>query len=85
MSKPALRLVAWTALVLMSASCVTQSATEGETTETQMARLIGSTPLQIELTLVTTSSYIPSNTPAKHMLAFYVPWSSIASEKFDGT
>ena len=53
-------------------------------TETQLARVIGSTPLQVELTLLKTSSYTPTNISAEHMLAFYVPWSEIADEKFDG-
>ncbi|MFP6746768.1 MAG: homoserine O-succinyltransferase [Alphaproteobacteria bacterium] len=53
-------------------------------TETQIARLLGATPLQIELTLVTTSSYAPKNTSAEHMLAFYRPWEEIRERKFDG-
>ncbi len=53
-------------------------------TETQLARVIGSTPLQVELTLLKTSSYTPTNISAEHMLAFYVPWNEVAHEKFDG-
>lgn len=53
-------------------------------TETQLARVIGSTPLQVELTLLKTSSYTPVNTSVEHMLAFYVPWNEVAHEKFDG-
>jgi len=53
-------------------------------TETQISRLLGATPLQIELTLVTTSSYAPKNTSSEHMLAFYQPWEAIRSRKFDG-
>jgi homoserine O-succinyltransferase len=53
-------------------------------TETQIARLIGATPLQVELTLVTTSSYIPTNTPREHMLAFYKPWEEVREERYDG-
>jgi len=52
-------------------------------TETQLTRLIGATPLQVELTLLTTSSYIPSNTSREHMLAFYVPWEDVRDQKFD--
>ena len=40
-------------------------------TETQFARLIGATPLQVELTLVKITSHTPKNTSAEHMLAFY--------------
>ena len=53
-------------------------------TETQISRLLGATPLQIELTLVTTSSYAPKNTSAGHMLAFYQPWEAVRDRKFDG-
>lgn len=52
-------------------------------TETQLARLIGSTPLQVEMTLITTSSYVPTNTSREHMLAFYVPWEDVKDQKFD--
>jgi homoserine O-succinyltransferase len=53
-------------------------------TETQLSRLIGATPLQVEMTLLTTASYTPTNTPPEHMLAFYRPWHEVADEKFDG-
>jgi homoserine O-succinyltransferase len=53
-------------------------------TETQLARLIGATPLQIEMTLLTTSTYQGSHTPRAHMLAFYRPWDQVRHEKFDG-
>jgi homoserine O-succinyltransferase len=55
-----------------------------EKTETQLARLLGSTPLQVELTLLTTASYIPTNTSQKHMATFYRTWEGISSECFDG-
>lgn len=53
-------------------------------TETQIARLVGATPLQVEMTLLTTSSYTPTNTPREHMLAFYAPWEDVRDQKFDG-
>ncbi len=53
-------------------------------TETQISRLIGATPLQVNLTLVKTSSYEPKNTGAEHMLNFYEAWETIKSKKFDG-
>ncbi len=53
-------------------------------TETQISRLLGATPLQIELSLLTTSSYAPKNTSAEHMLAFYQPWEDVRDRKFDG-
>jgi len=53
-------------------------------TETQFARLIGATPLQIELTLVRMSEHRPKNTSAAHMDAFYRPFSEITERRFDG-
>ncbi|MBI2718294.1 MAG: homoserine O-succinyltransferase [Rhizobiales bacterium] len=53
-------------------------------TETQFARLIGATPLQVELTLIKITSHTPKNTSAEHMIAFYSDWEDVASEKFDG-
>jgi homoserine O-succinyltransferase/O-acetyltransferase len=53
-------------------------------TETQLARLIGATPLQIEFTLLTTATYTPTHTPREHMTAFYRPWNEVKEEKFDG-
>jgi homoserine O-succinyltransferase len=53
-------------------------------TETQLARLIGATPLQIEFTLLTTSTYTPTHTPREHMIAFYRPWNEVRDERFDG-
>nr|WP_295743839.1 homoserine O-succinyltransferase [uncultured Acidocella sp.] len=53
-------------------------------TETQIARLIGATPLQVELTLVRMSEHIPRNTNADHMASFYRPWIDVQAERFDG-
>ena len=53
-------------------------------TETQLTRLLGNTPLQVELTLVQVESHVSKNTPEEHMLAFYKPFSQIAGENFDG-
>ncbi|MEL6774888.1 MAG: homoserine O-succinyltransferase [Pseudomonadota bacterium] len=54
------------------------------TTETQIARLVGATPLQIELTLVRMSEHISKNTAQSHMEAFYQPFSAIRGRRFDG-
>jgi homoserine O-succinyltransferase len=54
------------------------------TTEMQIARLLGSTPLQIELTLVRITGHVPRTTPADHMASFYRPWSDVQGERFDG-
>ena len=53
-------------------------------TETQFARLIGATPLQVELTLVKITNHTPKNTPTDHMIAFYRDWEEMRAEKFDG-
>ncbi|PRY26280.1 homoserine O-succinyltransferase [Aliiruegeria haliotis] len=53
-------------------------------TETQFARLIGATPLQIDLHLIRISSHETKNTAAEHMAEFYKPWNEIRDEKFDG-
>jgi len=53
-------------------------------TETQLARLIGATPLQIELTLVRMTGHEPKNTSAEHMEAFYHRFAELRERKFDG-
>lgn len=53
-------------------------------TETQFARLIGATPLQIELTLIRMSDHATRNTAAEHMESFYRPFSDMHDEKLDG-
>ena len=53
-------------------------------TETQLARLLGNTPLQVELDLVTVESHISKNTPMEHMLSFYRPFSEVADKNYDG-
>jgi len=53
-------------------------------TETQYARVIGATPLQIDLTLLRMSEHETRNTSAEHMEAFYTPFSDARDRKFDG-
>jgi len=53
-------------------------------TETQLARLLGATPLQIELTLVRMTDHVARNTSANHMAAFYRPWREVEADRFDG-
>jgi homoserine O-succinyltransferase len=53
-------------------------------TETQLARLLGATPLQIELTLVRITDHVARHTSADHLAAFYRPWSEVSAERFDG-
>jgi homoserine O-succinyltransferase len=54
------------------------------TTETQIARVLGSSPLQIELTLLRTESYVGKNTAESHLTSFYKVFDDISHEKFDG-
>lgn len=53
-------------------------------TETQIARLIGATPLQVELTLVRIGTHKAKNTPEDHLITFYRTWEEVAERKFDG-
>ena len=55
-------------------------------TENQFARLIGATPLQIDLSLIRMSEHQTKNTAADHMESFYRPFSEVlaSDEKFDG-
>ncbi len=53
-------------------------------TETQIARLIGNTPLQVELELLQTATHKSRHTSAEHMLAFYKTFSDVKDNKYDG-
>jgi len=53
-------------------------------TETQFARLIGATPLQIDFQLIRMTEHQTRNTAAEHMEAFYRPFEAVKGEKFDG-
>ena len=53
-------------------------------TETQLARLLGNTPLQVELELIHTRSHQSKNTPQEHLFSFYKTFDDIKHRKFDG-
>ena len=53
-------------------------------TETQLARLLGNSPLQIELELIMTTSRESRNTSRKHMLSFYKTFDDVRDQHFDG-
>jgi len=53
-------------------------------TENQFARLIGATPLQIDLQLIRMSEHRTKNTASEHMVEFYRPFQEVKGEKFDG-
>ena len=53
-------------------------------TETQLARLLANSPLQVQLTLLHTASHAASHVPGGHMEAFYKTFDEIRGERFDG-
>ena len=53
-------------------------------TETQIARVIGNTPLQVELELLQTATHKSSHTSEEHMLAFYKTFDEVKHKKYDG-
>ena len=55
-----------------------------ERTETQFTRLIGATPLQIDLTLVRVTDHKSKNTSEDYLKTFYSTWEQVRERKFDG-
>lgn len=53
-------------------------------TETQLARVLGNTPLQIELELIAPRDHVSKNTSQAHMLAFYRSFDEVRERTFDG-
>jgi len=53
-------------------------------TETQLLRLLGNSPLQVEITLLRTATHESKNTPGEHLLAFYQTIDDVADQRFDG-
>lgn len=53
-------------------------------TETQLLRLLGNSPLQVDIELLQTESYTSKNTPSEHLLKFYKTFRDIRDERFDG-
>ena len=53
-------------------------------TETQLSRLLGNTPLQVNLELMHTTSHKPKNVSEEHMLSFYKSFDELKDRKFDG-
>lgn len=54
------------------------------TTETQLLRLLGNTPLQVDISLIKLDSHVSKNTSAEHLLTFYQSFSEVKTQKFDG-
>ncbi len=53
-------------------------------TETQLARVLANSPLQVRLTLLRTGSYQPTNTSADHLAAFYTTLDQVQEHRYDG-
>ena len=53
-------------------------------TETQLSRLLGNTPLQIDLELIKVKDHVSKNTSPEHMLAFYKTFDDVRDQTFDG-
>jgi len=55
-----------------------------ETTETQLLRLIGNTPLQVEAVLLHPKTHVSKNTSQEHLSSFYKTFDEIEAQYFDG-
>ena len=55
-----------------------------EVTESQLLRVIGNTPLQVEVTLLHTATHESVNTSKHHLDSFYKTFDDVKKEKFDG-
>ncbi|HEX4298084.1 MAG TPA: homoserine O-succinyltransferase, partial [Devosia sp.] len=55
-----------------------------ERTETQFSRLIGASPLQVDLTLVRVTDHKSKNTSEDYLKTFYSTWEDVRRHKFDG-
>lgn len=53
-------------------------------TETQLLRVIGNTPLQVEVTLLRTATHLSKHTPLEHLETFYKTFDEIQDTSFDG-
>ena len=53
-------------------------------TETQLARVLGNTPLQVELELLQVKSHESKNVSQQHMLSFYKTFDQVRDNKYDG-
>ncbi len=53
-------------------------------TETQLSRLLGNSPLQVDLTLMHTKSHESKNTAREHLITFYKTFDQVKEQTFDG-
>src|SRR5690348_1464725 len=52
-------------------------------TETQLLRVLGATPLQVEMTLLRPGTHESKTTPQEHLIAFYKTWEEVKHNRFD--
>ncbi|MDP4083522.1 MAG: homoserine O-succinyltransferase [Bacillota bacterium] len=57
---------------------------EKERTETQLLRLLGNTPLQVNIKFLKTDSYESKHTDKQHLEQFYTTFTNVRQQKFDG-
>ena len=55
-----------------------------EDTEVQILRCLSNTPLQVDITFLTTGTYVGKNTAASHLDQFYLTYDDVKNLKFDG-
>ena len=53
-------------------------------TETQLLRLLGNSPLQVEVDFLYTATYAPVNTSQEHLFKFYATFDEVKHNKYDG-
>lgn len=57
---------------------------EKEDTEVQLLRSLSNTPLQVDVTFLTTGTYVGKHTPTSHLDKFYLTFEEVKNQKFDG-
>lgn len=53
-------------------------------TETQLLRLLGNSPLQVDIDLMQTATHVSKNTAPEHLLEFYQTFDEVRENKYDG-
>ena len=53
-------------------------------TETQLLRLLGNSPLQVEVDFIYTESYLPQHTSREYLTEFYGTFAEVRNRKYDG-
>ncbi|MBQ3793151.1 MAG: homoserine O-succinyltransferase [Lachnospiraceae bacterium] len=64
--------------------CILNLMPGKEETELQILRALSNTPLQVNITLLTTASHTSSHTSSAHLNKFYQTWDEVKEKRFDG-